>query len=110
MHGGAIAVLFDSVLSCAVRSHEPDGFGVVTIDLSAHFLVPCAGDIVATARCERRGRSLCFARGEARDLQDRIVAIATGTFKLVPRQGGADGPLGGLAGYDATSEGEASQR
>ncbi len=87
VHCGALAELFDSVLACAVRAHEPDRFGVVTIDLSTHYLAPCEGDIVATARCERRGRSLSFARGEARDEEGRVVAIATGTFKLVLRLG-----------------------
>lgn len=85
VHGGAITMLFDSTLACAVRAHDPQRFGVLTIDLTTHFLAGCAGDVVAHARCERRGARLCFARGEARDALGRLLAIATGTFRLVER-------------------------
>lgn len=86
VHGGALSALFDSVLACAVRAHEPLRWGVVTIDLSVHYLASGRGDVVAEARCDRRGRSLCFARGEAYDDSGRLLATATGTFKLVERQ------------------------
>lgn len=86
VHGGAITMLFDSVLACAVRSEEPQRYGVITIDLTTHFLAACAGDIVAHGHCERRGRSLCFARGEAYDSQGQLLALATGTFKLAERK------------------------
>lgn len=85
VHGGAFTMLFDSVLACATRAHDPERYGVVTIDLVTHFLMPCASDVIATAWCERRGRNLCFARGEARDTQGELLAIGTGTFKLVDR-------------------------
>lgn len=86
VHGGAISALFDSVLACAVRAHEPQRWGVLTVDLCVHFLASGRGDVVAEARCDLRGRSLCFARGEAYDDHGRLLATATGTFKLVERQ------------------------
>jgi uncharacterized protein (TIGR00369 family) len=85
VHGGILTALFDTALSCAVRSHDPLQHGVVTIDLSTHFLAACAGDVVVQAHCERRGRTLCFARGEAHNNEGRLLALATGTFKLVAR-------------------------
>ncbi|WP_341891505.1 PaaI family thioesterase [Variovorax sp. YR752] len=85
VHGGAIAVLFDCTLASAVRSHAPTAFGVVTVDITVHYTAPCAGDVIATAVCERRGRAMCFARGEARNADGELLAMATGTFKLVPR-------------------------
>lgn len=90
VHGGAMAMLFDSALACAVRAHEPQRFGVVTIDLTTHFLKSSTGDVVAHAHCERRGSTLCFARGEALDAQGRLLALATGTFRLVERRGSTD--------------------
>lgn len=86
VHGGAISALFDSVLACAVRAHEPQHWGVLTVDLCVHFLASGRGDVVAEARCDQRGRSLCFARGEAYDDRGCLLATATGTFKLVERQ------------------------
>ncbi|NUA29372.1 PaaI family thioesterase [Cupriavidus basilensis] len=85
VHGGALATLLDCALSCAARGHEPRRFGVATIDLSVHFTAPGRGELTATAWCERRGRSLCFARGEIRDAQGELLALATGTFKLLDR-------------------------
>ena len=83
--GGAIGVLFDCGLAAAVRSHAPDRFGVVTVDLSCHFIASCSGHVTLTARCDRRGRKLSFARGEARDADGNLIATATGVFILMPR-------------------------
>ncbi|MGO4390368.1 PaaI family thioesterase [Variovorax sp. M-6] len=85
VHGGALAVLLDCTLSSAVRAHAPTQFGVVTIDITVHFVAPSSGDVVGSASCARRGRSLCFASGEVRDTQGELLALATGTFKLVER-------------------------
>lgn len=85
VHGGAYGVLMDTVLSCAARSHDPARFGVITVDMSLHFVAGTRGDVTATARCERRGKSLSFVRGEARDAGGNLLVLATGTFKLVDR-------------------------
>ena len=85
VHGGAIASLLDCALAAAVRSHDPAAFGVVTIDLTLHFVSAATGDLIADTRCERRGRSISFARGEVRTEDGTLVAMATGTFKLVAR-------------------------
>ncbi len=85
VHGGAIASLLDCALSCAVRSHDPANFGVVTIDLTLHYVSAGGGDLIASARCERRGKSVSFARGEVHNEDGTLVAMATGSFKLVAR-------------------------
>jgi uncharacterized protein (TIGR00369 family) len=89
VHGGAIASLLDCTLAAAVRSHDPAGFGVVTIDLTLHFVSAGSGDLIATAHCDRRGRSISFARGEVHTEDGTLVAMATGTFKLVARAAAA---------------------
>lgn len=86
VHGGALSVLLDCALAAACRAHDPAVYGVVTLDLTVHFLAPGKGDVIATAVCERRGRAMCFARGEVHDEQGQLLALATGTFKLVERQ------------------------
>ena len=85
VHGGAIATLIDCALAAAVRSHDPAAFGVATIDLTLHFVSAGSGDLIATTCCERRGRSISFARGEVRTEDGTLVALATGTFKLMAR-------------------------
>ncbi len=86
VHGGALAVLLDCTLAGAARAHDPARFGVATVDMTLHYVAPASGDVIATAVCERRGRSLCFVRGEARSTEGELLALATGTFKLVDRQ------------------------
>ena len=68
-----------------MRSHDPAAYGVATIDLTLHFVSTASGDLVATAHCERRGRSISFARGEVRSEDGALVALATGSFKLIAR-------------------------
>ena len=86
MHGGAIATLLDVGLSCAARAHDPLSYGVVTEDLTIHYIAPAAGDVICTSVCEKRGRSLSFVRGELRNDAGELLGMATGTFKLVERK------------------------
>lgn len=85
VHGGSIATLLDCVLAAAARAHDPAAFGVATIDLTLHYVSAGKGDLIATAHCERRGHSISFARGEVRSEDGSLVALATGTFKLMAR-------------------------
>ncbi|WP_426990923.1 PaaI family thioesterase [Cupriavidus sp. 30B13] len=85
VHGGAIATLLDCALSCAARGHDPRNYGVATVDLTVHFTAPGRGELTGIAWCERRGRAMCFVRGEIRDDKGELLALATGTFKLVER-------------------------
>ena len=85
VHGGAIATLLDCTLAAAARAHDPAAHGVATIDLTLHYVAAGSDDLIATARCERRGRSISFARGEVRAEDGTLVAMATGSFKLIAR-------------------------
>ncbi|HAU56229.1 MAG TPA: phenylacetic acid degradation protein [Comamonadaceae bacterium] len=91
VHGGSIATLLDCTLAAAARAHYPAAYGVATIDLTLHYVAAGSGDLIATARCERRGRSISFARGEVRAEDGRLVALATGSFKLIVRTPASDG-------------------
>jgi uncharacterized protein (TIGR00369 family) len=85
MHGGMIAALLDMSLAAACRSHDPARYGVITIDLTIHFLAPAPGDMICHAVCERAGKNMSFARGEIRNDADELLGMATGTFKLLDR-------------------------
>jgi len=91
VHGGSIATLLDCVLASSCRAHDPEAYGVATIDLSLHYVSAGTGDLIVTARCERRGRSISFARGEVRTESGTLVALATGSFKLIARNPAANG-------------------
>lgn len=83
VHGGALMSVLDFTLSAAGRAHDPLAVGLATIDMSTSFLSPGTTDLTITATCLRRGSTICFCEGEVRDTQDRLVAKATASFKLI---------------------------
>lgn len=87
LHGGALMSAFDFTLSAAARAHDPLRFGVMTVDMTTHFLEPARTDLTVTARCSKRGRSIAFCDGEMTDSAGTVVAVARAVFKLVPRAG-----------------------
>ena len=54
--------------------------------MTTHFIASASGDVIGTARCLRRGRSIAFSQGEVRDVNGLLLATATATLKLTPRQ------------------------
>ncbi len=82
--GGTMAAALDLLLAAAARASDPGGLRGITVDLTTHFLASTAGDMLGEARCLRRG-ALAFAQGELRDARGKLLATATGTFKLMHR-------------------------
>lgn len=83
VHGGTMMSVLDFILSAAARSHDPLSYGVVTIDMSTHFLNVARTDLVFEARVLRRGRSIAFCEGSAIDTNGVEVCTARAAFKLV---------------------------
>ncbi|KAA0889372.1 PaaI family thioesterase [Pusillimonas sp. ANT_WB101] len=83
VHGGTMMSVLDFILSAAARSHDPLSYGVVTIDMSTHFLNVARTDLVFEARPLRRGRSIVFCEGSVKDANDVEVCTARAVFKLV---------------------------
>jgi uncharacterized protein (TIGR00369 family) len=80
IHGGATMSVLDFAMHAAARGRN-DGLTVSTIDMSTSFLAPGNGDLTITARCLRRGSSIIFCEGEARDGQGALVAVCKASFK-----------------------------
>lgn len=89
IHGGTLMSVLDFTLSAACRALDRD-LGVITIDMNTSFMAPGRGDLTFTARALRRGASMHFCEGEARDAQGVLVAKATATFKVVRQSPGGD--------------------
>ena len=87
VHGGVTMTVLDVAMAVAARSLEPDGRGVVTIEMKTSFIQagPPEGRVVATGVCVHRTVGLAFCEAEMRDDQDRIVARASATFKFLRR-------------------------
>lgn len=78
LHGGVLSALIDIAGSYAVEVVV--GGDAPTVDLRIDYLRPAEGDLVATARVLKRGRKLCVADVEVRDLRDKLVATGRGLF------------------------------
>ena len=85
VHGGVTMTVLDVAMAVAARSLEPEGRGVLTIEMKTSFIQagPAQGRLVATGVCVHRTTGMAFCEAELRDDQDRIVARASGTFKFL---------------------------
>lgn len=85
-HGGVIMTLLDVVMALAAKSNDPDGLGVVTIEMKTSFLRPAHGDLHAFGWCDHYSSTMAFCRGELRDTHDRVLAQSMGTFKRIKQR------------------------
>jgi len=83
IHGGALMSVLDFTLSAAGRSHDLLGISLATIDMTTSFFSPASKDLIVTAKCIRRGSSICFCEGEIKDVDEELVAKASAAFKII---------------------------
>lgn len=83
VHGGAIMSLLDAALGAAVGSAMP-GVKTVTAEMNVSFLAPCRTGVVAFGHVVKTGRMLAVAEAKAYDDEERLIAVARGTFAVVP--------------------------
>src|SRR5690606_35295816 len=63
VHGGTLMSALDFTLSAAARSSDPLKYGVITIDMSTHFLGAARSDLLFEARVIRQGSRIVFCEG-----------------------------------------------
>jgi uncharacterized protein (TIGR00369 family) len=85
-HGGVIAALVDTAGASAVwAGHDFDkGMRASTVSMTVNFCGRADGDLVAHARCVRRGRDLSFSEIRVEDPGGRLVATGTLVYRIVP--------------------------
>lgn len=81
-HGGVAATILDTSIGMSV--YQVTGRKCVTVNLNLSFLEPIMKDDVlfSNGRIIRAGKSMATAEGEIM-VNDKIVAKAIGTFKLL---------------------------
>lgn len=86
-HGGVVYSLVDSAMGGSVfNTLEPDQ-RCVTAELKVNYLRPIhAGRITAVATMVQRGRNLAVVTAEVHDDNNRLVAVALGTFAIIQRR------------------------
>jgi uncharacterized protein (TIGR00369 family) len=79
LHGGVVSALADIVGDYAVVTET--GVGVPTIDMRVDYLRPARrGDLVATGRTVRVGRTVSVADMEIRDEGGTLVAVGRAVY------------------------------
>jgi uncharacterized protein (TIGR00369 family) len=86
VHGGVLATLLDTVMSCAILTQLPVGRGNTTIDISVNYLRAVSletGPVTAEGTVLHAGRTTALAQGRVTDATGRLYAVATTTCLLV---------------------------
>ena len=83
IHGGAIATLADAAMGFAIRAARDELYALSTISMTVNYLAPATGDLTATARCTKFGRSISFATVDILGADGKLVASGTGAFKVL---------------------------
>jgi uncharacterized protein (TIGR00369 family) len=87
VHGGYIATLLDSCMTCAVQSALKPGLLATTLDLNIHYTRatnPRSGLVRAEGKVVHVGKQLGTAEGRITDPQGRVLAHATTSCLVFP--------------------------
>ena len=87
-HAGAVTALVDTACGYAALTAMPEDREVLTVDFTANFLAPAAGErFRATATVLRAGRTIVVTRGEVHALtatdEPRLIAAMQATMMAV---------------------------
>ena len=83
--GGFVCGWIDSAMAHASISLLPD-MTPMSLELKVSYFAPARpGRVVAEGWIERRGRTTCFAEGRLVDLAGTVLAKASSTIRLIPR-------------------------
>jgi uncharacterized protein (TIGR00369 family) len=85
LHGGALMTLADSLGGLCAFLNLPAGAGTATISSAANFLLPVrGGQVHATSRPLRAGRSVIVVQTELRDDSAALVGQVTQAQAVLP--------------------------
>ena len=84
--GGFVCGWIDAAMAYASMSLTP-GMTPMSLELKVSYFAPARpGRVVAEGWIERRGRSTCFAEGRLLDPAGKVLAKASSTIRLIPRE------------------------
>jgi uncharacterized protein (TIGR00369 family) len=102
VHGGVVMTLLDVAMAHAARSprrgDSAQPRGVLTVEMKTSFMRPGIGRLVARGKVLTQTQRLSFCEASLFDADEKLVAHATGTFKLlraVPAGSRAKTPIDG---------------
>ena len=89
LHGGVLATLVDSALTCALVTRLPKGYAAVSTDLQMRFFRPArmsAERLTARAEIVNMGATIGTTQGEIRDVRGKLLVHATSSLAIAPAE------------------------
>ncbi|QUD86132.1 PaaI family thioesterase [Phenylobacterium montanum] len=84
--GGFVCGWIDAAMAHASLSIFPE-MTPMSLELKVSYFAPARpGRVVAEGWIERRGRTTCFAEGRLLDTAGHVLAKASSTIRLIPRE------------------------
>jgi len=84
--GGFVCGWIDAAMAHASLSIFPE-LTPMSLELKVSYFAPARpGRVVAEGWIERRGRATCFAEGRLLDPAGKVLAKASSTIRLIPRE------------------------
>jgi acyl-CoA thioesterase len=84
--GGFVCGWIDAAMAHASLSLLPD-MTPMSLELKVSYFAPARpGRVIAEGWIERRGRTTCFAEGRLTDAAGHVLAKASSTIRLIPRE------------------------
>ena len=84
--GGFVCGWIDSAMAHASIALMPE-MTPMSLELKVSYFAPARpGRVIAEGWIERRGRATCFAEGRLLDLEGKVLAKASSTIRLIPRE------------------------
>jgi uncharacterized protein (TIGR00369 family) len=84
--GGFVCGWIDAAMAYASLSLLPD-MTPMSLELKVSYFAPARpGRVIAEGWIERRGRATCFAEGRLLDPAGKVLAKASSTIRLIPRE------------------------
>ncbi|MFZ5721285.1 MAG: PaaI family thioesterase [Pseudomonadota bacterium] len=84
--GGFVCGWIDAAMAHASLSVLPD-MTPMSLELKVSYFAPARpGRVTAEGWIERRGRATCFAEGRLLDAAGQVLAKASSTIRLIPRE------------------------
>ena len=83
-HGGILFTQMDTTMAWAVVSAAGEGTNCSTVNMEIQYPLPAKGPVfTCEAQVVHRTGRTCFVRGESRDEDGGLVAMAQATFRII---------------------------